>query len=94
MVRIRRRISNLHGPPQGWASNTIGDDFYWAFFWSYWFIPFALLLLLHKEYRVFAISSAPAIETTEREQLRRSVTWPGCSAPVGKLVHQPVLVRT
>ncbi len=51
----------LHGALQGWSSRRIGDDFYWAFFWSCWFIPFALLLLLHKEYRVFAISlGAPA----------------------------------
>ena len=51
----------LHGALQGWSSRRIEDDFYWAFFWSYWFIPFALLLLLYKEYRVFAISlGAPA----------------------------------
>ena len=51
----------LHGPSQGWSSNRIGNDFYAAFLWSYWFIPFVLLLLLHKEYNVLTISlGAPA----------------------------------
>jgi hypothetical protein len=51
----------LHGPPQGWSSNGISSDFYAGFLCSYWFIPFALLLLLHKEYRVLALGlGAPA----------------------------------
>ena len=67
----------LRGPPQGWSSNRIGNHFYSGFFWSYWFIPFALLLLLYKKFRILAVSlGAPAFFYVWGHVMKKGVnTW-------------------
>jgi|GEM_PF-3286154 len=67
----------LHGPPQGWSNNGINSDFYAGFLCSFWFIPFGLLLLLYKEYRVLAIGlGAPAFFYVWGNVLKKGVdSW-------------------
>jgi hypothetical protein len=48
----------LHGRPQGWSTNGIYEGFFSGFLFSYWYIPFGIVLLLHKEFQVLAVAVA------------------------------------
>jgi hypothetical protein len=64
----------LHAPMQGWSKNAMGERFMSQFLWTYWCIPFGLLLLLEQKWQVLGVAlAAPLFYTVWGHVLRRGV---------------------
>jgi len=64
----------LHAPMQGWSKNAMGEHFLPQFLWTYWCIPFGLLLLLERRWQVLGVAlAAPLFYTVWGRVLGRGV---------------------
>jgi hypothetical protein len=64
----------LHAPMQGWSRNPMGERFMSDFLWTYWCIPFGVILLVELRWQVLGIAlAAPLFYTLWGHVLGRGV---------------------